>query len=59
MKNHHKKLVFADRISIQNLLKAKQSVPHIAAHLRGIQNPPHKSQPRKRAAIDKTLETVF
>ena len=33
MKNHHKKLVFADRISIQNLLKARQSVPKIAAIL--------------------------
>ena len=33
MKNHHKKLVFADRISIQNLLKAKQPVPQIATIL--------------------------
>ena len=30
MKNHNKRLVFADRISIQNLLKANQSVPQLA-----------------------------
>ena len=35
------------------------SPPHIAAHLQGTQNPPHKSQPCKRVAIANTRQTVF
>ena len=35
------------------------SPPHIAAHLQGTQNPPHRSQPCKRAAIANTRQTVF
>ena len=33
--------------------------PHIAAHLQGTQNPPHRSQPCKRAAIANTRQTAF
>ena len=33
--------------------------PHIAAHLQGTQNPPHKSQPCKRAAIANTQQKVL
>jgi len=32
--------------------------PHIAAHLQGTQNPPHKSQPCKRVAIANAQQTV-
>ena len=35
------------------------SRPHIAAHLQGTQNPPHRSQPCKRAAIANTRQPIF
>ena len=39
--------------------KVSNHPPHIAAHLQGTQNPPHKSQPCKRAAIANTRQTFF
>ena len=39
--------------------KVPNSPTHIAAHLQGTQNPPHRCQPCKRAAIANTRQTFL